>query len=99
VGIDVMDIDVVGGATVPDLARDKRVIGWLTQRLAAFAGRGLSGSVARFNILTEPPNPDAGELSDKGSINQSISLARRRDDVERLYTAGHRVSAREAAPV
>jgi feruloyl-CoA synthase len=74
------------------LARDERVLDWLAERLGALAGRGSSASVARFGVLVEPPNNDAGELSDKGSINQAISLRRRADDVERLYAGGRLVS-------
>ena len=75
------------------LAADERVLAWVEQRLGRLSGRGLSVSVARFGILVEPPNGDAGELSDKGSINQSIALKRRRDDVERLYASGRRVAS------
>jgi feruloyl-CoA synthase len=75
------------------LAADTRVLDWLGQRLRGLAGGGSSVAVARFGILVEPPNGDEGELSDKGSINQAISLRRRHADVERLYTAGYRVLA------
>jgi feruloyl-CoA synthase len=84
-------LDTIGPAE--QLAGDERVLAWLEQRLGRLAGRGLSVSVARFGILVEPPNGDAGELSDKGSINQSIALKRRRDDVERLYATGRRVAS------
>ena len=62
----------------------------------AFAGRlaqlnsgpeGAAVRIGRFGILLEPPVVDAGEMSDKGSINQSISLRRRAADVDRLYAA------------
>jgi feruloyl-CoA synthase len=77
--------------TAEQLAGDERVLAWLAERLAALGGRGSAASVARFGVLTEPPNVDAGEVSDKGSINQSITLQRRRADVERLYAAGRPV--------
>ena len=77
---------------IDGLARDERVLAWLTERLRALgAGRGTSARVARFAILIQPPDVDAGEVSDKSSINQAITLSRRRDDVARLYTDGHRV--------
>ena len=35
--------------------------------------------------MTEPPQIDAGEITDKGYINQRAVLARRAELVERLY--------------
>ena len=35
--------------------------------------------------MTEPPSIDAGEITDKGYVNQRAGLARRADLVERLY--------------
>jgi feruloyl-CoA synthase len=35
--------------------------------------------------MTEPPSVDAGELTDKGYINQSVALGRRAALVEKLY--------------
>jgi feruloyl-CoA synthase len=84
----VLEVD----APMDELAGDERVLAWLTERLTALnAGRGSATTVARFGILIEPPDPDAGEVSDKASINQAITLKRRQSDVERLYTAGRRV--------
>jgi feruloyl-CoA synthase len=84
----VLEVD----APMDELAGDERVLAWLTERLTALnSGRGSSSSVARFGILIEPPDPDAGEVSDKASINQAITLKRRRSDVERLYSAGRLV--------
>jgi feruloyl-CoA synthase len=58
----------------------------LAQRLAAFnAGRGVSERIERLRLLDEPPSVDAHEVSDKGTINQRVALARRAADVERLY--------------
>jgi feruloyl-CoA synthase len=63
------------------------VLAWLRERVPT--GRaGSAGRIARFAVLAEPPSVDAGELSDKGSINRSIALRRRRADVERLYANG-----------
>ena len=36
-------------------------------------------------LLAEPPSLDAGEMTDKGSINQRAVLARRADLVAELY--------------
>jgi feruloyl-CoA synthase len=46
---------------------------------------GSSNRIARVLILDEPPSLDAGEMTDKGSINQRAVLSRRKDLVERLY--------------
>jgi feruloyl-CoA synthase len=58
----------------------------LAARLAAYnAGRGSSERVERLLLLVEPPSVDQHEVSDKGTINQRVTLARREADVERLY--------------
>jgi feruloyl-CoA synthase len=59
----------------------------LRARLAAFnASRpGTSTRVARALVMTEPPSIDAGEITDKGYINQRAVLDRRAELVERLY--------------
>ncbi|MCB9749779.1 MAG: feruloyl-CoA synthase [Myxococcales bacterium] len=44
-----------------------------------------SRRVARVLLLTEPPRIDAGEITDKGYINQRAVIERRRALVERLY--------------
>ncbi len=46
---------------------------------------GSSNRVGRFLILEEPPSLDAGEVTDKGSINQRAVLGRRQSLVEKLY--------------
>jgi feruloyl-CoA synthase len=48
-------------------------------------GGGSSQSPTRACVLTEPPNADAGEITDKGYLNQRAVLARRADDVLALY--------------
>jgi feruloyl-CoA synthase len=50
-------------------------------------GGGSSQSPARVLILAEPPNADAGEITDKGYLNQRAVLARRAADVIALYSA------------
>jgi feruloyl-CoA synthase len=44
-----------------------------------------SSRVRRALVLTEPPAIDAGEITDKGYLNQRAILARRGADVERLF--------------
>ncbi len=47
---------------------------------------GSSTRIKRGLLMTEPPQIDAGEITDKGYINQRAVLSRRADLVERLYT-------------
>jgi feruloyl-CoA synthase len=47
-----------------------------------------SRSIARVMLLTEPLNIDAGEITDKGYVNQRAVLERRQSLVERLYCDG-----------
>jgi feruloyl-CoA synthase len=56
-------------------------------RLGALACRatGSSNHVARALVMAEPPVADAGEITDKGSINQRAVMARRADLVATLY--------------
>src|SRR5262245_27007793 len=62
-----------------DLTNDARVREELRTRLAAFAGMstGSSNRVCRAMLLAEAPSLDAGEITDKGSINQRAVLDRR----------------------
>ncbi len=49
---------------------------------------GITGSsrvIARALVLTEPPSLDAGEITDKGSLNSRGIRERRTADVTRLY--------------
>jgi feruloyl-CoA synthase len=55
------------------------------------AAAGSAGRIERLLLLDEPPSMDAGEITDKGYVNQRAVLDRRADLVERLY-------AEEAAP-
>lgn len=59
----------------------------LAARLAAIAtaASGSSQRVLRATLLTGPLSLDAGEITDKGSINQRAVLARRAALVEDLY--------------
>ena len=52
---------------------------------------GITGSsrvIARALVLTEPPSLDAGEITDKGSLNSRGIRERRQADVARLYDDG-----------
>jgi feruloyl-CoA synthase len=46
---------------------------------------GSSTRICRAILMADPPSLDAGEMTDKGSINQRAVLSRRRDLVARLY--------------
>ncbi len=63
----------------------------LLERLRSFPATGSSNRIARLLVLEEPPSLDAGEMTDKGSINQRAVLARRAALVEELYTDSERV--------
>jgi feruloyl-CoA synthase len=80
-----------GGETPPpaELARHPAVRRHLRETIAAHnrQGQGTSRRVARVLVLEEPPSIDAGEITDKGYINQRAVLARRADLVERLFRA------------
>ncbi|MCB4823366.1 feruloyl-CoA synthase [Roseicella aerolata] len=51
----------------------------------AAAGGGSSRRVARAMVLAEPPSLDAGEVTDKGSLNVRAIQARRAGALARLY--------------
>lgn len=61
--------------------------GALAQKLKAFndSRRGSSGTIARLLVLGEAPSPDAGEITDKRSINQRRVIERRPNEVATLY--------------
>jgi feruloyl-CoA synthase len=76
-------------ASADDVTEDIDVQREIRKRLTAFAATatGSSNRVCRAILLREPPSLDAGEMTDKGSINQRAVLARRRDIVAELYAA------------
>ncbi|MEM1149568.1 MAG: AMP-binding protein [Pseudomonadota bacterium] len=65
-----------------------RLASALAEKIAAFnAGEpGSSRRIKRALIMTEPPNIDAGEITDKGYVNQRAVIDRRTDLVAALYT-------------
>jgi feruloyl-CoA synthase len=66
---------------------DAKVGGEFRKRLSALARQSAGGStrVCRALLMEEPPSLDAGEATDKGSINQRAVLTRRAALVEELY--------------
>jgi feruloyl-CoA synthase len=59
----------------------------LTEKLKAFNATAGGGSrrISRLIIMTEPPSIDAGEITDKGYVNQRATLDRRPALVDGLY--------------
>jgi len=76
-------------ASARGLAAEPAVRERIVQALDAHnrASPGSSTRIRRFAFLDEPPSIDGHELSDKGTVNQSVALRRRAADVERLYAA------------
>jgi len=77
--------DVAGGAEA--VVADPRVRRDFQHRLAALAkeATGSSNRVARIALMADPPSMDAGEATDKGSINQRNVLKHRAAQVDALY--------------
>jgi len=80
------------------VADDERSRTGLAEKLAAFnrARQGSADTIARLLILKDPPSPEAGEITDKRSINQRLVMQRRASEVELLYA--HRIDARIIEP-
>lgn len=74
-----------GGQPEPELRQE---LVQSLERLAA-AGAGSAGRVERLLVLTDPPQLDAGEITDKGYINQAAVRERRAADVARLHGPDH----------
>ena len=69
------------------MSGEARVLAEIRARLNSFAktSTGSSNRVCRAILLAEPPSLDAGEMTDKGSINQRAVLSRRADLIKELY--------------
>lgn len=78
-------------ASVEDVLAHEAVTAEFRSRLRALAERstGSSNKVCRGILLAEPPSLDAGEITDKGSINQRAVLARRSSLLDELYSVPH----------
>tara|TARA_R110002167_G_scaffold62754_2_gene177133 strand:+ start:6765 stop:8606 length:1842 start_codon:yes stop_codon:yes gene_type:complete len=77
----------LSGGTDPDHPAVRAAVG----RALADHNRdnpGQSSRIARLRFLADPPDPEAHEVSDKGSINRRMVLKRRADDVARLFGDG-----------
>jgi len=76
-------------ATYDRVATDAETQAWLRSLLEQLATRagGSSQRIVRALILEQPPSIAAGEVTDKGSINQRAVLQSRRTAVETLYSS------------
>ncbi|NOX93334.1 MAG: feruloyl-CoA synthase [Gammaproteobacteria bacterium] len=65
----------------------------LRKSLAAYnaENQGSSMAIMRVLLMVEPPDIDAGEITDKGYINQHAVLQRRHGLVDKLYSGDSRV--------
>jgi feruloyl-CoA synthase len=70
-----------------DLVRHPAVLERLAEGLRLYnkTNPGSSTRIERALLMIEPPSVDAGELTDKGYINQAVALGRRAALVEKLY--------------
>jgi feruloyl-CoA synthase len=82
--------------TVPD---DAKLRAALTQKLATFnaSRQGSADTIRRLLILKDPPSAEAGEITDKRSINQRLVMQRRAGEVELLYADSSNPQILEAA--
>ncbi len=78
----------VVGSELPigELCDDPRLRGHLQRCIEEWNAShpGRSTRIRRLLLLREPPSIDAGEITDKGYINQSAVLGRRTVEVERV---------------
>ena len=74
-------------ASVDKLIRQPEVEAYLRRVLSQFNAeqQGSSTRIARILLMSEPPDSDANEITDKGYINQRAALHRRQAQVEQLY--------------
>jgi feruloyl-CoA synthase len=81
--------DLPADAPFEKVIADERVRQAFRDNLNSFAktSTGSSNRVCRAILLAEPPSLDAGEMTDKGSINQRAVIGRRTAEVADLYAA------------
>jgi feruloyl-CoA synthase len=86
-GVRSLTSHLASSATLPDRLADMNVHRALVDGLRRHnaLNRGSSKRIGRCLLLADPPSIDAGEITDKGYLNQGAVLARRAALVERLY--------------
>ncbi len=79
--------ELAGGGTAEDALRHPLVIAAVRGGLEAYNARNPASSrrIARALLMAEPPSVAAGEITDKGYVNQRAVIARRRGLAERLF--------------
>jgi feruloyl-CoA synthase len=82
-----LSTDLAPHLPVTEIAGHNAVRSHFSCLLEAFVreATGSSNRVTRAILLEEPPSLDAGEITDKGSLNQRAVLQRRAHLVEELY--------------
>jgi len=86
-----LNMKEVGAMVIPTMsarALDKAALHAHLQNTVNELAKTATGSasrVARLIVLDEPPSIDKGEVTDKGSINQSSVLTHRADLVDALH--------------
>lgn len=70
-----------------EILKHPKVQQWFRQFLLNFNkdATGSSNRMSMLYLMTEPPQLDAGEVTDKGNLNQSNIAKRRTDLIEELY--------------
>lgn len=81
--------ELAAAATAAEILRHGSVTSKFTELLESSAAQstGNSNRVARAILLEEPPSLDAGEITDKSSLNQRAILAHRAAEVEEMYSS------------
>ena len=79
-----------GQMPMADLVREPRLRAAIAQSLREHNKKNPASSmqIRRVLLLTEPASMDAGEVTDKGYVNQRAVLARRAQAVDALYEGG-----------
>jgi feruloyl-CoA synthase len=81
----------LAGSAAPacDLARHSAVREHVARTIGQWnaAHAGSSQRIARVLLLPDAPSIDDNEITDKGYVNQRLALARRKAELERLYSA------------
>ncbi len=82
-----------------ELADHEKVRNALREGLATYNAEnpGSSRAIARVLLMTEPPDIDAGEITDKGYVNQRAVLQLRHTLVATMYSGDSRVILVNAA--
>jgi feruloyl-CoA synthase len=81
--------DVAANASPADVLESAALRAHIAATLGALAAEstGSATRVARLVLLAEPPALDAGEITDKGSLNQRAVLARRAAFADRAHAS------------